>query len=86
MCIGLAFHSGMLPYVCRVQKKVIHLLFQICLTVLDKFNETFSKYAWVNMSTDGNLILTELVKCSLCSDIRHIRFAESEPGFELDSV
>jgi len=68
------------------RKKVIHLLFQICLTVLDKFYETFSKYAWVNMSTDGNLILTELVKCSLCSDIRHIRFAESEPGFELDSV
>jgi len=28
---------------------------------LDKFCETFSKYPKVNMSTDGNLILTESV-------------------------
>jgi len=36
---------------------------------LGKFYETFSEYTSVNMSTDSNLILTESVKYSLCSDI-----------------
>jgi len=36
---------------------------------LDKFYETFSVYPEVNMSTDSDLILTESVKYSLCSDV-----------------
>jgi len=35
--------------------------------VRDKFYETFMEYLEVNMSTNGNLILTESVKYSLCS-------------------
>ena len=36
---------------------------------MDKFYETVSEYPQVNMSTDSNLILTESVKYSLCSDV-----------------
>jgi len=41
------------------RKKVIHLFFR----------ETFGEYPQVNMSTDCDLISTESVKNSLCSDV-----------------
>ena len=36
---------------------------------LDKFYGTFSECLYVNRSTDGDLILTQNIKCSLCGDL-----------------
>jgi len=53
-------------YMHRVQKKSDSLLFIYFSQFWDKFYETFSEYAYVNMSTEGNLILTESVNI-LCA-------------------
>jgi len=53
----------------RVQKKSNIFIFTIYFSqFLGKFYETFSEYPSVNMSTDSNLILTESVKYSSCSE------------------
>jgi len=49
------------------RKKVMRLFPVYFSQFLEKFYETFSKYPLVNMSPEGNLILAESVKSSLCS-------------------
>jgi len=69
---GELWHRTAVVY--TVFRKKWYICFSIYLSQFwGKFYETFSEYPQVNMSTEGNVILTKLVKYSLCSDKKNTK-------------
>jgi len=51
----------------RVEKS--NTFYMYLLQFLDKFYKTFSECPYINMWTDGDMILIQSFKYSLCSDV-----------------